>query len=178
MPIIRFTSERRCVAHASKSIGQGPRIVKSCCYWMPCRLLELVAVRRRSELINEIELLVMRHEVVDHVEHYNSYRPHRSLDQRAPDSGRYRADPASLTSARFVGDLLGGLLDEYEIAARTTELHSRHPQDGCMTSRSTRHQGPDGVQLATASGNSCSPSDVLGMTPGEARGGRPDTTNA
>ena len=38
-------------------------MVMSCCYWMLRRLLELVVLRGRRELTNEIELLVLRHEV-------------------------------------------------------------------------------------------------------------------
>jgi len=63
VPIIRFTSDRRCGVPASKSIGQDPRMVMSCCYWMLRRLLELVVLRGRRERTNEIELLVLRHEV-------------------------------------------------------------------------------------------------------------------
>jgi putative transposase len=33
------------------------------CYWMLRRLMELVVLRGRRELTNEIELLVLRHEV-------------------------------------------------------------------------------------------------------------------
>ena len=94
------------------------------------------------------------------------HRLPRSRDQRAPDSGRYRADPASLTSARFVGATCSG--------APSTSTRSQH-EDGTAFSAPARwmddvaiarHQRPDGVQLATTSGNSCSPSDVLGVTPG------------
>jgi hypothetical protein len=38
-------------------------MVMPCCYWMLRRLLELVVLRGRRELTNEIELLVLRHEV-------------------------------------------------------------------------------------------------------------------
>jgi hypothetical protein len=45
VPIIRFTSDRRCDAPASKSIGQDPRMVMTFCYWILRRLLELVGLR-------------------------------------------------------------------------------------------------------------------------------------
>ena len=38
-------------------------MVMSCCYWMLRHLLELVVLRGRRELTDEIELLVLRHEV-------------------------------------------------------------------------------------------------------------------
>ena len=38
-------------------------MVMPCCYWMLRRLLELVMLRGRRELTNEIELLVLRDEV-------------------------------------------------------------------------------------------------------------------
>jgi hypothetical protein len=63
VPIIRFTSDRRCGAPASKSIGQDRRMVMSCGYWMLRRLLGLIVLRGRREAANEIELLVLRHEV-------------------------------------------------------------------------------------------------------------------
>src|SRR5450759_4183707 len=38
-------------------------MVMSFCYWMLRRLLELIVLRGRRERANEIELLVLRHEV-------------------------------------------------------------------------------------------------------------------
>jgi hypothetical protein len=38
-------------------------MVMSLCYWVLRRLLELIVLRRRREPANEIELLVLRHEV-------------------------------------------------------------------------------------------------------------------
>ena len=38
-------------------------MVMSLCYWMLRRLLELIVLRGRREVANEIELLVLRHEV-------------------------------------------------------------------------------------------------------------------
>ncbi len=39
-------------------------MVMSLCYWVLRRLLELIVLRGRREVGNEIELLVLRHEVV------------------------------------------------------------------------------------------------------------------
>lgn len=38
-------------------------MLMSFCYWMLRRLLELIVLRGRREVANEIELLVLRHEV-------------------------------------------------------------------------------------------------------------------
>jgi hypothetical protein len=69
-------------------------MVMSFCYWMLRRLLELIVLRGRREGANEIELLRLlivgrRHlerALQIYVEHYNTHRPHRSLDQCAPTS--------------------------------------------------------------------------------------------
>src|SRR3954453_9714319 len=53
-----------------------------------------------------------------YVRHYNEQRPHRALDLQAPDPLRIasnRGDPISAAVRR--GDLLGGLIHEYEAAA-------------------------------------------------------------
>jgi hypothetical protein len=38
-------------------------MVMSFCYWMLRRLLELIVLRSRRDIANEVELLVLRHEV-------------------------------------------------------------------------------------------------------------------
>ena len=50
--------------------------------------------------------------------HYNTHRPHRSLDQRAPAS-RVPVKSRSVVDfgAVYRRDRLGGLIHEYEIAA-------------------------------------------------------------
>ena len=53
----------------------------------------------------------------DYAEHFNDHRPHRPLDMEAPaPTRRLQAvgkDPPSVRRR----DVLGGLIDEYEIAA-------------------------------------------------------------
>jgi putative transposase len=53
----------------------------------------------------------------DYVEHYNTHRPHRSLDQRAPTRDVPCGSRVVDLSAVRRRDRLGGLLHEYEIAA-------------------------------------------------------------
>jgi putative transposase len=49
--------------------------------------------------------------------HYNAPRPHRSLDLKAPDP-RPDRDPWPADGGRVLrGDMLGGLIREYELAA-------------------------------------------------------------
>jgi putative transposase len=52
-----------CGGRARTGIGQYRHMVMSLCYWVLRRLLELIVLRRRREPANEIELLVLRHEV-------------------------------------------------------------------------------------------------------------------
>jgi hypothetical protein len=52
-----------------------------------------------------------------YVEHYNTHRPDRSLDQRAPTRlAPYGSGVVDLSAVRR-RDRLGGLLHEYDIAA-------------------------------------------------------------
>jgi putative transposase len=74
----------------------------------------------RRECLDRLLIVGRRHVVRvlhDYVEHYNTHRPHRSLDQRAPTRDvpcRSRVVDLSAVRRR---DRLGGLLHEYEIAA-------------------------------------------------------------
>jgi transposase InsO family protein len=66
------------VAHRSE------RIALSFLYWSLRRLLELIALRFRSErllIFGRRQLEVVVH---DYAQHYNEHRPHRSLGQRPP----------------------------------------------------------------------------------------------
>jgi transposase InsO family protein len=53
------------------------------------------------------------------IEHYNSHRPHRSLDQTPPLSMAPAAPPASRpdTTQLRRSDRLGSLIHEYKLAA-------------------------------------------------------------
>jgi putative transposase len=76
----------------------------------------------RRECLDRMLILGRRHleaVLAEYVEHYNTHRPHRSLDQRAPSALDATpaligpADPARLRRA----DRLGGLIHEYRMAA-------------------------------------------------------------
>jgi len=75
----------------------------------------------RRECLDRLLIVGQRHlerALRVYVEHYNTHRPHRSLDHRAP-AGSVPTESASsvdLTALRRY-DRLGGLLHEYEIAA-------------------------------------------------------------
>jgi transposase InsO family protein len=71
----------------------------------------------RADCLDRILILGQRH--LEHVlpvyrRHYNEHRPHRALEL-LPPNGR---DPTPLTAPAGVrrGDLLGGLIHEYEAA--------------------------------------------------------------
>ena len=76
----------------------------------------------RRECLDRMLIFGRRHleyVLTDYVAHYNHHRPHRALDQQAPQSGR--TSPASsgdpdLARLRRT-DKLGGLIHEYELAA-------------------------------------------------------------
>jgi transposase InsO family protein len=51
-----------------------------------------------------------------YVEHYNSHRPHWSLDQLSPDPSPPRSGTPTVTAVRR-GRAVGGLINEYEQAA-------------------------------------------------------------
>jgi putative transposase len=76
----------------------------------------------RRECLDRILVLNRRHlqaVLVEYIRHYNSHRPHRSLDQRAPldEAGQRprRGPPDGRGLQRR--DVLGGLIHEYELAA-------------------------------------------------------------
>ncbi len=74
----------------------------------------------RRECLDRLLLLGRRHlerALHIYIEHYNTHRPHRSLDQRAPTRlAPYRSGLVDLSAVRR-RDQLGGLIHEYEIAA-------------------------------------------------------------
>jgi putative transposase len=76
----------------------------------------------RRECLDRILILGRRHleaVLAEYVEHYNSHRPHRSLDQRAPcalDSPPTPIGHVDLARLQRT-DRLGGLIHEYRIAA-------------------------------------------------------------
>ena len=57
--------------------------------------------------------------LAEYVDHYNSHRPHRSLDQKAPLSmSQVPASPSPSDATHLRrSDRLGGLIHEYEVAA-------------------------------------------------------------
>ncbi len=98
---------------AIKSPVRAPRANATC---------ERVIGTFRHECLDRMLILGRRHleaVLAEYVEHYNSHRPHRSLDQRSPSSvGTTLAltddvDPARLRRT----DRLGGLIHEYRMAA-------------------------------------------------------------
>ncbi|MHB1518625.1 MAG: integrase core domain-containing protein, partial [Acidimicrobiales bacterium] len=76
----------------------------------------------RRECLDRMFILGRRHldaVLTEYVEHYNSHRPHRSLDQRAPsalDTPPALIGDVDLARPRRT-DRLGGLIHEYRIAA-------------------------------------------------------------
>ncbi len=68
----------------------------------------LIRTRRQLELV-----------LAEYVDHYNTHRPHRSLDQTAPLSRPRCRPPTSPPDATQLrrSDRLGGLIHEYELAA-------------------------------------------------------------
>jgi transposase InsO family protein len=76
----------------------------------------------RCECLDRMLILGRRHlEVVlgEYVEHYNSHRPHRSLNQRAPSEADMTPAPACETQRVHLrrADVLGGIIHEYRMVA-------------------------------------------------------------
>jgi putative transposase len=101
--------------------SEGIRIIRT-----PARAPRANAVMERwfsslcRECLDRLLILGRRHlECVlrVYVEHYNTHRPHRSLDQRAPTRDVPCGSRVVDLSAVRRRDRLGGLLHEYEIAA-------------------------------------------------------------
>lgn len=60
----------------------------------------------------------LRQVLIEYLRHYDSARPHRSLDLRPPTPTRTLTLVDSSTAERPVGlDVLGGLIHEYQCAA-------------------------------------------------------------
>jgi transposase InsO family protein len=76
----------------------------------------------RRECLDRILVFNRRHlqaVLVEYTRHYNSHRPHRSLDQRAPLDEAGQRPPRGPPDGRGLQrrDVLGGLIPEYELAA-------------------------------------------------------------
>ena len=73
----------------------------------------------RSECLNRMLIVNRRHlepVLAEYVDHFNGHRPHRSLDQRAPDRGAGRL-LRPVTGRVCRRDRLGGLIHEYQQVA-------------------------------------------------------------
>jgi transposase InsO family protein len=87
-------------AHAERWVGSARR---------ECLDRLLIVSRRQLDRVLRV-----------YVQHYNTSRPHRPLDLRAPDptsTPAARGDPAPSAGSVKRRDLLGGLIHEYEAAA-------------------------------------------------------------
>jgi putative transposase len=103
--------------------AEGTRIIKS-----PVRspranaICERVIGTLRRECLDRMLILGRRHletVLAEYVEHYNSHRPHRSLNQRSPsalDSTPEHTRDPDLAGLRRT-DRLGGLIHEYRMVA-------------------------------------------------------------
>ena len=103
--------------------AEGTRIIKS-----PIRapranaICERVIGTLRRECLDRTLILGRRHletVLAEYVEHYNSHRPHRSLNQRSPsalDTTPTHIGDVDLTRLRRT-DRLGGLVHEYRMVA-------------------------------------------------------------
>ena len=68
----------------------------------------------RRECLDHLLITGPRHLAVvlrEYIEHYNTHRPHRSLDQQAP--AHLTPSPSNATLRPLRRDRLGGLLHEY-----------------------------------------------------------------
>jgi putative transposase len=88
----------RAKAHAERWVGS---VRRECLDWL------LIVSRKHLERVLRA-----------YVEHYNTHRPHRALDQRPPlaKPPQPRSTDAGVLRLRR-RDRLGGLLREYELAA-------------------------------------------------------------
>jgi transposase InsO family protein len=57
--------------------------------------------------------------LTEYVEHYNEHRPHRALDQRAPETSEPAPDPIREPDPLQLrrSEILGGLIHEYRLVA-------------------------------------------------------------
>ncbi len=114
--------------------AEGTRIIKT-----PVRAPRANAVCKRvigtirRECLDRTLILGRRHleaVLAEYVAHYNSHRPHRSLNQHSPSASGatlVRISEPDPTKLRRI-DRLGGLIHEYRMVARTGRMGSRHPQ--------------------------------------------------
>ena len=76
----------------------------------------------RRECLDRLLILNRRHleqVLPTYIQHYNTHRPHRSLNQQPPNGGEPEPEPRPITELdRIRGrDVLGGLIHEYKAAA-------------------------------------------------------------
>ena len=74
----------------------------------------------RRECLDRILILNRRHlerVLPAYIHHHNSHRPHRSLNQRPPDTGEPEPRPLTDLDSIRRPDVLGGLIHEYNAAA-------------------------------------------------------------
>ena len=78
----------------------------------------------RRECLDSVLIFGRRHLVrvlAEYVAHYNEHRPHRALDQRAPETLNLGPVPAPVRgpdpSQLRRNEILGGIIHEYRLAA-------------------------------------------------------------
>ena len=99
-------------AEAVTAISTPPRAPKANAYaerWVRTLRHELLD---RTIIWNERQLRAL---LVDYIDHYNQHRPHRSLDQAAPDDTNETTIDAGQPVVRHTR--CGGLINEYRHAA-------------------------------------------------------------
>jgi transposase InsO family protein len=85
-------------AHAERWVGS---VRRECLDWL------MIISRKHLERV-----------LREYVQHYNTHRPHRALEQRPPLANASAPQSTVLTELRVRRpDRLGGLLREYELAA-------------------------------------------------------------
>lgn len=107
-------------------------------------LLDRTLIRNQRQL---------RHPLNEYIEHYNSRRPHRSLDQAAPDHTE-PAVPVELNRRIERHSTCSGLINEYRPAAWTLSL----PQQA-NSLRLAERATTDASSLRKRSKTTVSPSD-------------------
>ena len=110
--------------------------------------------------------------VVDYIDHYNTHRPHRSLDQRPPVATDPPDQPDRhlqvVKTARY-----DGLINEYQNPTFSRRLHSfRHPQAGSVRTRGLRVVADQQTRLGPAS---LEAGRLRGNARGNSRPGSPQT---
>jgi hypothetical protein len=102
---------------------EGARVIKT-----PVRSPRANAIAERfvgsvrRECLDRVLILGRRHleqVLVEYLAHYNEHRPHRALDQRAPETLGPAPDPISEPDPLQLrrNEVLGGLIHEYRLVA-------------------------------------------------------------